>query len=716
MFTPAISPADPQLMMVNCDMSGAYLSEDGGKNWQMISHLQLKSDIRCRPAFHPKDRNIIFASSGGELRRSRDRGKTFSRVAKFQEALDGEVAINPGHPEMMLVGTMDGRCWWSSDNGEKWARCEGPRGEVIGFYFDQTKSGKIMFAATKKGIWRSDDAGKTWLAKTEGLPWKEVQGFAGGSRGTELVLYCTVKSKDQSGFKGGVYRSRDGGDSWQSAMGTGLNQSTVKSDQWSHGPISQYEQVLTSDARPATVYVMNTSTGFHPPNFDTVYRSDDYGATWKATYYMDPRFKDYNVSPDYVTASRGRTYKGGEAPFGAVLCNSDPERLILVRNECHVTYNGGRDWLSAHTTPAPDQKPGPGSSWLCNGLVVTTTWHYYVDPFEPNRHYICYTDVGFARSLDTGKSWIWWDEKSEAPWNNTCYELAFDPEVPGKIWGAFSNVHDIPNDNIISERHGHKGPGGICVSKDFGASWKPAGTGLPLKAMTSIVVDPTSAKNARVLYAGIFEGGIGKSIDDGKTWTIRTNGLGSAENKRVSKVLRHTDGTLFAMVCARRASGGTPLLPNGVGLYRSHDQGESWEKANAGKTWLYPKDFSVDAANSAHILVGTCDPSGKEQEGGLYATTDAGKTWDRIGREGSQTFGGYFNPRKKGWIYMTLTEGAPGPGLWLSEDDGKTWTAFRGLPFSNIQRVEFDPQAEDHLFVTTFGGSVWRGPIKPSTN
>jgi hypothetical protein len=139
-------------------------------------------------------------------------------------------------------------------------------------------------------------------------------------------------------------------------------------------------------------------------------------------------------------------------------------------------------------------------------------------------------------------------------------------------------------------------------------------------------------------------------------------------------------------------------------------------KANAGKTWLYPKDFSVDAGNSAHILVGTCDPSGKEQDGGLYATTDAGKTWDRIGREGSQTFGGYFNPRKKRWIYMTLTEGAPGPGLWLSEDDGKTWTAFRGLPFSNIQRVEFDPQAEDHLFVTTFGGSVWRGPIKPSLN
>jgi hypothetical protein len=44
MFTPAISPADPNLMMLNCDMSAAYISEDGGRNWRMIGHAQLRSD------------------------------------------------------------------------------------------------------------------------------------------------------------------------------------------------------------------------------------------------------------------------------------------------------------------------------------------------------------------------------------------------------------------------------------------------------------------------------------------------------------------------------------------------------------------------------------------------------------------------------------------------------------------------------------------------
>jgi hypothetical protein len=347
--------------------------------------------------------------------------------------------------------------------------------------------------------------------------------------------------------------------------------------------------------------------------------------------------------------------------------------------------------------------------------VVTTTWNYYIDPFESNRHYIAYTDIGFARSLDAGKTWIWWDKNSWAPWRNTCCELAFDPESPGKIWGAFSDTHDIPNDNIISGRHGDFRPGGVCVSTNFGATWKLEAKGLPAKALTSVVVDPKSPKGARTLYAGVFNEGVFKSTDDGKTWTLKKNGLGAPENLRVSRVFLHTDGTLFAMICAKRSSPGKPLMSEGVGLYRSKDGAETWEKVNASKLFLYPKDFSVDARDSARILIGTCDAGG-DQSGGLYATEDGGKTWQRIGREGPQTFGGYFHPQHRDWIYMTLTEGAPRAGLWLSRDRGKTWEAFNELPFANVQRVTFDRADAARMFVTTFGGSVWRGPTVPNQN
>jgi photosystem II stability/assembly factor-like uncharacterized protein len=109
MFTPAISPADPNLMMLNCDMSAAYISEDGGRNWRMIGHAQLHSDTVWRPAFHPADPNIIYASSGGRLKISRDRGKTFAPLGNLKDSLGGEIAINPADPKIMLAGSRNGR-------------------------------------------------------------------------------------------------------------------------------------------------------------------------------------------------------------------------------------------------------------------------------------------------------------------------------------------------------------------------------------------------------------------------------------------------------------------------------------------------------------------------------------------------------------------------------------------------------------------------------
>jgi len=719
MFSPAISPADPNLMMLNCDMSAAYISEDGGHHWRMINHAQLKSDTRCRLAFHPYDPDIIYASSGGRLRISRDRGRTFSPIGELRESLYGEIAINPSDPKVMLTGTRNGKCAISDDGGKSWTLCNGPEGQILGFHFDNTNQGQVMFAATNKGIWRSDDAGKNWAEKINGLPWKQIQGFAAGSNPAKniIMLYCTINSNNEGGtFKGGVYSSSDRGQTWHPAMGSGINTDTKKADQWAYGPIAQYRQILTTDKNPLTVYVLNTSTGFHPPHHETVYRSDDGGKHWRATFFQDPRFKQYNVAPNYVTASTGQSFKGGNTPFGAAICNTNPDRLILLWSQSYITHNGGDTWFTGDTYPAPDQKPKPGCAWVCTGLVVTTTWNYYIDPFESNRHYIAYTDIGFARSLDAGKTWIWWDENSWPPWRNTCYEIVFDPDIPGKMWGAFSNVHDIPNDNIISERHGHNRPGGVCLSNDFGASWKSETKGIPPKPVTSIVLDPTSPKASRTLYAGVFSEGVYKSTDDGKTWTLKKQGLGHPKNMRVYRVILHKDRTLFAVICAKRPARGQPLMNEGVGLYRSRDNAETWEKVNTSKLFLYPKDFSVHPDNSDIILLGACDVNWQDKSGGLYKTEDGGKTWQCIGRKGRQTFGGYFHPERKGWIYMTLTEGAPGTGIWLTRDNCKTWEPFENLPFSNIQRVTFDPSDENSMYVTTFGGSIWHGPVTPGND
>jgi photosystem II stability/assembly factor-like uncharacterized protein len=733
MFAPSISPVDPNLMMLSCDMSGAYISEDGGRHWRMIHHEQLQGNTRCRPGFHPTDKNTIYMADGwgGKMKVTHDRGYHWEPIGDLPGTPTGQVYISPEDPSVMFTGIEDA-VYWSRDAGNHWDKCDGPTGEAVGFLAGPHGD---FVAATSQGIWRSDNGGQTWMKKTNGLPSTEIRSFAGGSRllsinplpggrytrNEDTMLYCAVPSKAENGqLVGGLYRSRDLGDHWESAMGDGINKDTRSYDEYAEGPLPEYHHVLATNAKPLTVYAFNSSTGFWPPHFATVYRSDDGGDNWRAVFYLDPRGKDCNVAPDWFSVSTGRAEPS--VPFGAAVCDSDPDRVLHVGNFVYATDNGGRSWYCANTLLAPGRKPEPECEWLCNGLVVTTTWHHYVDPLEHNRHYICYTDIGFARSMDAGKTWIWWTEKQWAPWNNTCYELAFDPDVPGKIWGAFSNVHDIPNDNTISERHNPKGPGGVCLSTDFGESWPQFGAGLPVAPSTSIVLDPRSPKGNRTLYVGIFGEGVFKSTDDGATWVKKSTGLGAPEDMRVYRLILHKDGTLFALITAKRQ--GRAFVSLGPGLYRSRDGGESWEcitkSIGVGQelapALLWPKDFAVDPESSQVILVGAADARklvGQElapvQQGGLYRTTDGGQTWKRVAREGEEHFGAYFDPWHPGWIYMTLTEGAPGPSLWLSTDRGDTWKAIDSFPFTNTQRVEFDPDDPGTIYVTTFGGSVFRG-------
>jgi len=719
MFAPAISPVDPKLMMVNCDMSAAYLSTDGGQNWRMLRYDQVRGNTNCRPAFDPVDPRVIYAASGWDgIKVSRDQGEHWDLLGKLPgDEAQGEIAIDPGKPSRLFVGVDRGICR-SSDSGATWTRCDGPHGKALGFHFDLTSPAdqRVCFAATNEGIWRSDDGGATWKEVDDSLPARQVLAFAGGSnaKAAVVILYCSVPAHAENGrYAGGIYLSQDRGATWQPANFQGLNTETKAFDPWAENPVAQYVQLLTTNVDPRIVYAFNASTGVPPPHHASAYRSDDAGQTWRSTFQRDPRWSPCNVEPDYMVAADHQAYSG--APLGVAINAEDPDEVLnILEGPGFVTRDGGKTWTCVHTHLAPgsqvaDHPVGAdaAASWLCDGLVVTTTWNFYIDPFEPDRRYICYTDLGFARSLDRGKTWQWWAKPGRAPWQNTCYELAFDPQAKGKIWGAFSDVHDIPNDNIISGRHNSVGPGGVCVSTDFAATWNKSNAGLPLAPVVSVVVDPRSPPGARVLYAGLFGPGVYKSIDDGRTWKSASAGLGAKTNQRVDRVYLHPDGTLFALVTARRVNG--VYQPDGVGLYRSTDGAASWTLVNGARPLLWPKDFTVDPKDSSKIYLSAADAR-EQKQGGLYRTTDGGTTWKQLAREGPEHFGAYLSPFHPGWIYLTLCEGAPGAGLWLSRDDGATWTPMSGLPFGNAQRVAFDPDDPGSIYVTTFGGSVWHGP------
>ena len=711
MFSLAVSPQNPNDVMLSCDMSGAYVSHDGGKTWTMIHHSMLQGCTVCAAVFHPKTPGRLVAPHGwgADLRASADGGRTWQPYGGRRPWRDRPTVlyIDPDMPERLFVGTGAG-AWATDDDGAAWHQCEGVTGKVLGAATDRSsaKDARVYLLGATEGVFRSDDGGRTFKDSSAGLPEKRLASFAGGSDAKIIRLYATVPSQVADGkLAGGAYVSKDAGRSWQRAMNPDLNLQTKRSSEWANGDFPQYRYVMTTDARPERAYVHGSSTSYFPPNHATVYRTDDAGGSWRATLFSDPRFKEYNAGDDWLTKTLGQRYQ--DVPLTMAIGGAGD--VVMMADGMFVlrTDDGGKFWRACHAVRGPDG-PGGEVAWLTSGLVVTTTWNYYIDPHENNRHYICYTDIGFARSLDGGRAWIW--EGKSIPWKNTVYELAFDPDVPGRLWGAFSETHDIPNSNVIEGRHRVIMRGGVAVSNDFATSWTKLD--LPAAPCLSIVVDPSSPRAGRTLWASLFEKGVYRSDDGGKTWQEKSRGLGSPENRRTCRIQRHADGTLFSLVTAKRAAGGEYALA-GTGLYRSTDKGENWSKANESLPLRWPKDFTVHPKQSGTILLSAANVRGHE-EGGLYRTADGGKTWERLARQGPEHFGAFYHPEKDGWIYMTLTEGAPGAGLWLSRDDGKTWDPFNALPFSNIQRVHFNPADKQHLLVTTFGGSVWKGPVEPA--
>jgi len=61
LFLPTISPPDPNRILVACDMTGAYISDNGGQSWRMFN---LRGQVRLF-AFDPYDANTIYAQTTG---------------------------------------------------------------------------------------------------------------------------------------------------------------------------------------------------------------------------------------------------------------------------------------------------------------------------------------------------------------------------------------------------------------------------------------------------------------------------------------------------------------------------------------------------------------------------------------------------------------------------------------------------------------------------
>ncbi|MFC2173260.1 WD40/YVTN/BNR-like repeat-containing protein, partial [Acidobacteriota bacterium] len=465
--------------------------------------------------------------------------------------------------------------------------------------------------------------------------------------------------------------------------------------------------VAMAQNQVATVYITSDAASI-PSRYEAVYRSFNGGdpGTWENCFRGHPGLTDPNVEAGWIT--HDITWGWGGPAIGFNVNPQNPDvALFTDTGRTFLTTDAGNTWRQVYSGYAGGGAPGPGEPWSSIGLEVTSCYHYDFDPFEANRTYISYTDIGFARSQDRGDTW--YHSPSGSPWTNTFYQIVFHPTLPGVLYAACSSKHDIPFWSATGP-DSDTWPGGVCRSTDFGRTWTSVSNGLPDSPATSIAVDPAAPDT---LYVTMYGSGVYKSTDGAASWLPTNNGLDIPGNSHVYSIKIHSDGTLFCSKTGYRFSGSD--FYDNSGLFKSADGGNSWTSCNgaiqdipAGQSWAWAIDFSVHPQDSTIIYLGAFDCTNGRVQGGIYKTVDGGATWERK-RQFYRVFYPYLDPADPDHVIIT----APGSGVWESRDAGENWNEIDGIPFLTTIRATFDPQDGETLYVATFGGGIWKRIAQP---
>ncbi len=693
MYTPTSSPSDSDLMFVSCDMSGSYRSLNGGRSWQMIHSAELNSSRGCRPMFVG---DSIYWILNGQLRISIDKGETWAPVADGQVPWDNNVtrlAYLPGNPPILIVGAGNG-VYVSDDSGQTWKTGVKGSGDVSGL----AANGTHVFASIGNQVWKSSDKGATWksieVPGTENYP---VTGLAAGAVADTQLVYAVVG-------KEGLLRSDNGGETWARVLqknSTTSDETVVNSD---------LSDILMPENQLDVAYVNNQHQ---------VFKTEDGGTTWRSVFRMDSYSNPgesslpFNVEKSWVQTELKWGYYITELGLG--INPGNPEiAMVSTQGDLYITKDGGESWKQMMNEKVGVLPGDPGTRYRSTGLEVTSSWNFYFDPFDTSRYYISYTDIGFARTVDQGDTWIH-AATGSGNWGNTFYNVAFDPDTKGIMYAAASNRHDIPHWTHISA-NSPQHDGGVLMSTNHGISWVRISNGLPHAPCTWAALDPSSPKENRTLYAAMFGEGVYKSVDNGKNWVKKSNGLGNDGNMHVLQVQIHPKtGNLFAGITAHRENNQFPV-PGG--LWKSTDGGESWIDLTASLNLKWPTYFTFHPDNEKIIYLSAATAPGAPQ-GGLYKTTNGGDSWQKILVDADfakkttpsyvHAMGVKLHPSNPDIVYLGSSH-----GLWVSTDAGENWVWFNEIPFKSAQNVAFDPKSPKLMYVNTFGGGVWKGHYLPA--
>ena len=274
--------------------------------------------------------------------------------------------------------------------------------------------------------------------------------------------------------------------------------------------------------------------------------------------------------------------------------------------------------------------------------------------------------------------------------------------------------------------------GGIWETMDAGKTWQSRTDRLESLASGAIAF---SSSHPEVVYAGTGEstfsgtsyGGLGllKSIDGGGSWSFVHQDSFSGHG--ISEIRIHPDDPDTLLVTSVSAVSPVPESSS-VGIFRSEDGGESFvlqKEGEANDLEPHPGNFDFQYASLSSIF-------GSEEQEGLYRSLDQGRTWEIIDGPWVDRAGGVgrmeiaISPSRPDRLVVSVQDAITGEasdgrllGIWLTDSAWTSrpeWTQLPTLPSGNTvwysQQITFHPG--NHNFIVfgeislwLFNGSSW---------
>ena len=628
----AMAPSDPDIVYIGMGEvqlranvlqgDGVYRSDDGGKSWRHLGLADTHAVGRIR--IHPTDPDRAYVAALGHpfgpnsergVFRTTDGGRTWEKIL-FRDERTGAVdlAMDPSNPDV-LYATL-----WQVYR-KPWRLWSGGEGS---------------------GIFKTTDGGDTWteITRNPGLP----DGVLG-------KITITVSGADPDRVwanleaeRGGLYRSDDGGRSWEFVNG--------HRDIWQR---AFYFQRLEADPVDRnTLYILNFR----------LMRSTDGGKTLESVpethadhhdLWIDPtnpqRMINGNDGGGVVTVNGGRTWTSMRYPTAQIY------RLTTTSDFPYHVCGAQQDNSTACVSSEPGhlRNPrGPSTEWMYavgGGEMGYIAQH----PADPDIFYAGATNTltrydratGLVTDIQPWPRIVMGEPARDMPerWNWT-YPIAVGPQPPHALY--------------VGSQH-------LWRSLDDGKSW------------AKISPDLTRAEPETLDDSG---GPIVKDQDGPEIY-----------------------GTLYAITPSPHEAG-TIWTGSDDGLVHvSRDDGGSWGDATPPDMPAHTRVMTVEVSphDPASAFVAGIRYEMDDRSPHAWSTDDYGATWTRISDgipDGAFVRVVREDPKRAGLLYAGTER-----GVFVSFDVGSSWSnlSFR-LPDTPVTGLSVE---ERDLVISTHGRSFW---------